>query len=254
MPQFFVQPAQLAAAPIVLRGPDARHITDVLRLQAGDWIVLCDGAGRRYEAVIQAMRPLHVELTVRRELPAPHLPVEITLAAAVIRSERYEWLIEKAFELGCRRLIPLTTERTVAKYLPKRPEEKLARWQEIALNAAKQSGLPWLPEVAPITALPDLLAATTAPLFYCWEGLVTTTPSSVVRIPSSVKTVTEDGRRKTGDAVILIGPEGGFTAAEHDIVMAHHPQPLALGPLILRTETAAITAITLVQKQHGYFG
>lgn len=256
MPQFFVPADLLRRDPIVLRGSDARHITSVLRLQVGDSLVLCDGEGGRYLARLAALRPLQVTCTILRPLPTAVMPIALALAAAIVRPERYEWLIEKAFELGCRRLIPLTTERTVAKYLPKRPAEKLARWQAIALAAAQQSGLPWRPEIGPITALPDLLASTSAPLYYCWEGLITTTASLAAgrwSLATANCRLTSDQGPATRNAVILIGPEGGFTATEHAAILAHHPQPLSLGPLILRTETAAITAITLVQQLHGYF-
>ncbi|MBI4366157.1 MAG: 16S rRNA (uracil(1498)-N(3))-methyltransferase [Deltaproteobacteria bacterium] len=242
MPQFFLPAETLRRDPIVLRGPDARHIASVLRLQVGERLVLCDGEGTRYLACIAAMQPLRVTCTVVRQLPAATMPVHLTLAAAIIRPERYEWLIEKAFELGCRRLIPLTTERSVAKYLPKRPEAKLARWREIAMAAAKQSGLPWRPDIAPIAALPDVIAAAPT-MYYCWEG----TALAQDKPPRLL----EHSRGKS--PVILIGPEGGFTTAEHDAVMACRPQLVRLGPLILRTETAAIAAVTLVQNAYRYF-
>lgn len=251
MPQFFAPPEVLRQSPVILRGADARHIHAVLRLQVGDWLVLCDGEGHRYRAEITRIRPLHVELRIVHELPAPRIPVAITLAAAVIRPERFAWLIEKAFELGCRRLIPLMTERTVQKYLPKRTRETLTRWRTIAEAAAKQSGLPWRPEVTEPTPLHNVLRSAVGTLYYCWEGMAADVGERVPptgTVPPGVRLKSDSWR-----GTILIGPEGGFTPAEHTAIMALQPQPLPLGPLILRTETAAATALTIVQQAYGYF-
>ena len=242
MPQIFVD--TIDAESVTLRGAEARHIATVLRLGVGDRLVICDGRGGRYMAEIAGVRPLNVTVRVLEPLPPIHFPAEITLAAGVIRPERFEWLIEKVFELGCRRLIPLLTERTATKYLPKQPEAKLTRWREIALAAAKQSGLPWTPEVAEITPVATVLAGAQGTIYYCWEGLARVSKSpGGVSLPGILPQI----------PTILIGPEGGFTPREHDEIMSHHPELLSLGPLILRAETAAITALTLVQHRYRYF-
>lgn len=233
MPQFFVLPEELNATSIEIRGKDARHLQEVLRLGVGDWVVLCDGEGRRYRAEIMASRPLNVQLRRGEPLPEICLPCQVTLATAVVRPQRFDWLVEKAFELGCRRLIPLTTERTVTTYI-KDAGRHQARWSEIALSAAKQSGLPWVPVVSPLTALDDVIRRPEGHLVYCWEGL-TLSKEPVTRVSQDAVT-------------IVIGPEGGFSPAEHKQIMAHHPQLLPLGPLILRSETAAIVALTRVMS------
>lgn len=237
MPQFFVTPEALRHAQLEIRGKEARHLRDVLRLEVGDWVVVCDGAGQRYRAEITESRPLHVTLRRGDALPAPQLPNQVTLAAAVVRPQRFDWLVEKAFELGCRRLIPLTTERTVAHYI-KDARRQHARWEEIALSAAKQSGLPWLPEIAPVTALSELLTRNAGQLVYCWEGLAL---SNDLKQGSSASP-------QNDNVTLLIGPEGGFSAAEHELIMAQHPKLLSLGPLILRSETAALTALVKVMQ------
>lgn len=237
MPQFFVTPEALRQAQLEIRGKEARHLRDVLRLDVGDWVVVCDGAGQRYRAEIIESRPLHVTLRRGDALPAVQLPAHITLAAAVIRPQRFDWLVEKIFELGCRRLIPLTTERTVAHYI-KDARRQHARWEEIAVSAAKQSGLPWMPEVAPLTPIAELLKHPHGQLIYCWEGLTLEGGA----VGASAAGPAQDA------ATIVIGPEGGFSAAEHDQIMAKHPQLLSLGPLILRSETAALTALVKVMQ------
>lgn len=239
MPQFFVSPDAITKDEIQVRGKDARHLQDVLRLDVGDWVVVCDGIGSRYRAEIVASRPLNVQLRRGMALPAIHLPCHVTLAAAVIRPQRFDWLVEKAFELGCRRLIPLTTERTVTTYI-KDADRQRARWSEIALSAAKQSSLPWTPEVSSLTPLADVIRDPGSPLVYCWEGLVVDRHAGLD--PASISTGPRLGGR--GDKVtLLIGPEGGFSPAEHEHIMTHHPRLLSLGPLILRSETAAVAAL-----------
>jgi 16S rRNA (uracil1498-N3)-methyltransferase len=244
MPQFFVTPETLTHPQISIRGKEARHLRDVLRLDVGDWVVLCDGEGQRYRAEITESRPLHVTLRRGEALPALQLPAHITIAAAVIRPQRFEWMVEKIFELGCRRLIPMTTERTVAHYI-KDAHKQHVRWSEIALSAAKQSGLPWLPEVAPVTSLGDFVKTTKGQLVYCWEGLALDDRHPGQR--AGVQTwMPAQGRHD--EVTIVIGPEGGFSAQEHDMIMAQDPKLLSLGPLILRSETAALTALIKVTQ------
>lgn len=237
MPQFFVAPEAIQKEVIEIRGKDARHLQEVLRLGVGDWVVVCDGMGHRYRTEVVASRPLNVQLRRGDALPEIHLPYHVTLAAAVIRPQRFDWLVEKAFELGCRRLIPLTTERTVTTYI-KDAQKQHARWSEIALAAAKQSGLPWLPEVSALTPITDVIHKPSGQLFYCWEGLA---------IAGHAASPPQND--KAGNTItLLIGPEGGFSPMEHTQIMDHHPQLLPLGPLILRSETAAIVALTKVMQ------
>lgn len=237
MPQFFVAPEAIQKDVIEIRGKDARHLQEVLRLGVGDWVVVCDGRGHRYRTEVIASRPLNVHLRRGDALPEIHLPYHVTLAAAVIRPQRFDWLVEKAFELGCRRLIPLTTERTVTTYI-KDAQKQHARWSEIALAAAKQCGLPWLPEVSALTPITELIHKPSGQLFYCWEGLALSGQSAPVP--------PHDSARDT--ITLLIGPEGGFSPTEHEMIMKVTPTPLPLGPLILRSETAAIVALTKVMQ------
>lgn len=269
MPQFFVESEALQNERVEIRGKEARHLQDVLRLGVGDWVVLCDGAGVRYRAEIIASRPLHVQLARGERLPEILLPCQVTLAAAVIRPQRFDWLVEKVFELGCRRLIPITTERSVAHYI-KDASRQQARWSEIAHSAAKQSGLPWLPEVAPLTSLADVLKNPGGQLLYCWEGLAVPSRGAAPCTGGAEGSLRAELRYETpavrpgnpcerardpsatgpvhGAATILIGPEGGFSNTEHDFILSHDPQFLSLGPLILRSETAAMAAVMKVMS------
>ncbi len=244
VPQFFVDPKSLTQESVVIRGKEARHLQEVLRLDVGDWVVLCDGQGKRYRAEITASKPLNVQLKRGEALPELKLPRHLTLAAALIRPQRFDWLVEKAFELGCRQLIPMTTERTVERYINEAHKHHM-RWSEIAMSAAKQSGLPWIPEVAPLTPLMDVVSEPSGKLVYCWEGMA---------MPGVILSAAKDLKRDSSASpqndtlTLLIGPEGGFAPAEHDQIMTHHPQLLSLGPLILRSETAALAAIVKVMQ------
>ncbi|PIR20531.1 MAG: hypothetical protein COV45_05655 [Deltaproteobacteria bacterium CG11_big_fil_rev_8_21_14_0_20_47_16] len=234
MPQFFVSPDSLSDPIIHIRGKEARHMRDVLRLDVGDWVVLCDGRGQRYRANITDSRPLHVTLQRGESLPELKLAHQVTLAAAIIRPQRFDWLVEKAFELGCHRLVPLLTERTVDHYV-KDTTKQQARWSEIALSAAKQSGLPWLPQVIPPVELAHILKAHDGDLVYCWEGLALDDTANVA-----------PQKKMSHNLTILIGPEGGFSQSEHAAILAQSPQLLSLGSLILRSETAALAALVKV--------
>ena len=121
------------------------------------------------------------------------------------------------------------------------------RWSEIAMSAAKQSGLPWIPEVAPLTPLMDVIDDARGQLVYCWEGMAS--PLLCKEGSGEVGTLPHPTSPCKGEEItLLIGPEGGFAPTEHDQIMAHHPQLLSLGTLILRSETAALAAMVKVMQ------
>lgn len=242
MPQFFIDKKFTIDSEIEIRGGDARHISSVLRLGSGDWIVLSDGAGRSYRAKIVTSSPACVTALIgdkiqRREGLAPAV-----LALALIKLERFEWAIEKAVEIGCRRIIPFRSARTIPQFALNANARRLARWQKVALSAAKQSGLPFVPEIDSPHDFSNLFNAPNQfrRMIFFYEGEDKTDIRALWRTKPA-----------DGPDLIIIGPEGGFTNDEVALAKKSGAITASLGSQILRVETAAIAALAIWQYEEG---
>jgi len=239
MPHFFIDPKTIDNGTAHITGTDARHISTVLRLKPGDWILLSDGKGKRWRGEIQSSSPRQVIIRTVEVENLPATPYKIRLCQALVKHDKLEWIIQKSVELGCSEIVTFTSERTVPKYRA----DKMERWQKIAVEAAKQCGTPFIPRLFPTIAFAKLLNDTsqtnrTSLLFFEGEEK---TPFSKV------------GIKENAPIDLIIGPEGGFNKNEIDKTRTAGIITCGLGPLILRVETAAISAITLLQYRLGYF-
>ena len=232
---------------IEIIGDDAHHISHVLRLNVGDWIVLSDGKGSRFKCSITTLGKKAVSAKVIEKLPDLNL-TNITLAQAVTKHDKFEFIIQKAIELGVTKIIPFTSERTIPKFSDNASETKIERWNKIATEAAKQCGLPIKPIVEPITKINELINSpeTYENKMFFYEGEEETTPKKYFNSakPQELKNLR---------TIIIIGPEGGFTSKEVEAAKESGFTTLKLGPLIMRAETAAISAVTLTQYFLKYF-
>lgn len=248
MPQFFIDQEFSAGDDVEIRGADARHIASVLRLGAGDWIVLSDGLGRSFRATITSATARSVgariesELVRKNTLPAP------ALALAVIKGDRFEWAIQKAIEVGCRHLIPFCSLRTVPQYAESAESRKGDRWMRIALAAAKQSGLPFRPEVEDLREFRQVIgmAASYRRSVLLYEGERTHSLRSLLAEPPPTPGATQNA----GD-LLIVGPEGGFADDEVARATKAGITTVSLGPQILRVETAAVVALAVWQYELG---
>ncbi|HZS51640.1 MAG TPA: RsmE family RNA methyltransferase [Bryobacterales bacterium] len=228
--RFFVERTDPGRA--VVRGEQAHHLHNVLRLQPGQIFELSD-TRQLYLGRVIASLPGEVTFAIEKELPAGPQPPEVTLLGAIFKFDRYEWMIEKATELGAARIIPVITSRTDPK-LAAAAQKRVERWRRIAFEAAQQSRRVAPPELPQPVALDSALAA--APEGRRWileEGLE---PASLSRL----------GPARDRASVLLIGPEGGWTEGERKMAHQCGFLPASLGPLILRAETAAIAALALL--------
>jgi 16S rRNA (uracil1498-N3)-methyltransferase len=269
MPQFFVDQSFEVGCETKIVGGDAHHIIHVLRLQIGDWLVLSDGKGRSFRAEISSVRPKEVRALIIEEIKRRMAAPPPVLAFAIIKHDRSELIIQKAVELGCTNIIPFSSQRTIPKY--QTIEKKLKRWQEIAIEAAKQSGLPFMPQIAtPVdfNELCDLIPKYEKTILF-WEGEDRKDMRSI-NIPLLCKEgsgeVDRDlphltsPRHKTGGQaykgeecriLLIIGPEGGFDTIEVEKAKSQGAITVSLGQQILRVETAAIAALAVVQYELG---
>ncbi|MBO8164122.1 MAG: 16S rRNA (uracil(1498)-N(3))-methyltransferase [Brevibacillus sp.] len=231
MQRYFVQPHQINERDVTIRGDDVHHIVNVTRRKPGDQLIVCDGQGYSALARIVELN----EQTVRAEIVTllserREMPIDVTIAQGLAKSDKLEWIVQKGTELGMKALQPFSSERTIVKLDVKKEAKKLERWQKIAKEAAEQAQRTTVPEIAPPRKLDDLLADTdrytACAIAYEQED---TTPLS---------TVLE--KLKPGDSLlVIIGPEGGFSKAEVSRAEQAGVIPVSLGPRILRTETAS---------------
>lgn len=230
----------LSAGASVRIGADAaNHALRVLRLQKGDPLTLFDGSGLDYPGTIVALD--HQALTVALGTPVPvgnESPLAITLLQGICRSARMDTVVQKATELGVARIIPVATERSVVKVDGEQAARKRLHWQRIAISACEQSGRSLIPEIHAAGPLHAGLAIARDQAVRILLNPAAT--QTLADLPPSASTV-----------AVLIGPEGGLTESEAALASAAGFTPLRLGPRILRTETAPLAALTLLQYRYG---
>ena len=232
--RFLVEPVHDNAAE--LRGEDARHLARVLRAEPGQQYEISAGAGV-YLAEIAGVERERVTFRVVEALGTPPAPLRLTLFAALIKFDRFEWLVEKATELGVAAIVPVNAARS-EKGLREAARKRAERWRRIAHESSQQARRLGPPEIGE----PQTLAAAIGPptgLRYFLDEQAGTPPLAAVIPPP--------GERRASDSVALLtGPEGGWTDAERTVAIAAGWAPVSLGPLILRAETAAIAAAAIV--------
>jgi 16S rRNA (uracil1498-N3)-methyltransferase len=237
----------------VLTGDEAHHAMHVLRLTAGDTINVFDGRGHAAQARITEISRDAFRLTILQHSITPSLPCRITLAQAIPK-KNMNLIVQKATELGVASIVPVISERTV-----KRPDAAPDRWREIALEACKQCGNNWLPEIQPPQKTRDFLSALCkfdlkliASLQPDAKPLKTILSESVVgRVPSRGEGRGKAPAEGSGPTTVLlmIGPEGDFTPAELALAKSAGCLPLSLGPLVLRADTAALYTLSILHHE-----
>jgi 16S rRNA (uracil1498-N3)-methyltransferase len=225
---------------LTLEGSAGNHIARVLRLRVGEPVTLFNGQGGEYAASIEEIRRDTVMVTVleRREVERES-PCRIVLAQGISRGERMDWVVQKATELGVARIAPLFTERSVVHLDDKQASRKVQHWRAIAIAACEQSGRNRVPEIEQPVGLYDLLERETAP-----RGV------SLLLSPGAALRIADIAPHEAG-ATVLIGPEGGLADLEQETAIKSGFTPVRLGPRVLRTETAAVCALTLLQQKFG---
>ena len=250
MNRFFISPKNIVGAAARLSGAEAHHALNVFRMKKGDPIVICDGEGYEYEGLIEDLGKNEVSVKItraKRSLSEP--PLEIILAQAVSKkSDKFEWVIQKATELGVSRIVPLVTERTLVRIKDTTLDARLERWRRIGLEAAKQSRRSRTPVIDTLKSLTEFLESIPRDVFCLipWEEERTAGIRDILRC--------EKENNYPRPAAVVIGPEGGFTEEEIRCARKAGCIPVSLGPRILRTETAGITAVGIVMYELGDLG
>jgi 16S rRNA (uracil1498-N3)-methyltransferase len=224
---------------VALAGSAASHVTRVLRLRAGDALTLFNGRGGEYAGSIDKFHAGEVTVAVGEQRAVEReSPLSLTLAQGVSRAERMDLVVQKATELGVSCIVPLLTERSLVRLDAQQAVRKVLHWRGIAIAACEQSGRNRVPELA--TPLPLREFAGDASRA---GARLLLSPGAALRLDDVQPPVTQ--------VTVLIGPEGGLSESEENLARAAGFTPVRLGPRVLRTETAAIAALALLQRNFG---
>jgi len=249
MPDFraYCQPPVTDPTEIALSEAESHHLVSVNRAKPGDTVVAFDGKGSEWICELVETGRRGGLLRVRFAQKAKPLPWRITLGQALPLGGAMDSIVRKATEIGVAAIVPLESERTQMHLDADRSDKKIGRWQTAALEAAKQCGNPWLPEIGPVTAAAAFIESATG---YDLKLIASLQPGA-----RSLKAVLAQFRasreRPPADVLWLVGPEGDFTPAEMSRARANGFEPITLGPLVLRCETAAVYALSVLSYELG---
>jgi 16S rRNA (uracil1498-N3)-methyltransferase len=240
MHRFFLSPEVWHDPEPTLDSSESHHCSSVLRHKAGDRIAVFDGAGREAIAVVQEISRKGARLSLGPQTHSVHPSVRLHLAQAVPKGKNMDLILQKAVELGAARITPLLSERTVVDLKPEDSERKAGRWKEVVMEACKQCGQNHLPEVAQPSNIQDFLQETTgAPL-----RLIGSLQPDAIPLREAIAAGCREGI--PSEAIIMVGPEGDFTPVELAAAKSAGYLPVSLGPIVLRSETAAIFCLSIL--------
>lgn len=236
MHRFYAPPENFKDGYVDLGAEETRHMRDVLRLRSGDNVLVFDGSGHEFSCRIEDIGKKAASISVEMEVfpLSPESPLRLTLAAALLKGDKFDLVVQKAVELGVSCLVPLKTDRCEARFVdaPKR----LERWRRIVLEAAKQSGRATLMEMSDPAEFTDLISRSSA------ESTVLFSERNGDRM---------SGIRSSAGMTAVVGPEGGWDDEELDAAAAAGVRIITLGGRILRAETAAIAITAILQNRFG---
>lgn len=238
--RLFVSGQLINGVELLIEGDRARYLGRVLRLRVGDEILVFNGEGGEWSAVIEAMTKSTATLSVGENIETgTDSALKIHLVQGISRGERMDFVIQKATELGVKRVTPVLTEFGVVKLDAARAEKRRDHWQNIATSACEQSGRTRLPLIDAPIALKDWFGSKPAEV-----------DADLILAPGAVMSLAGLTAPKT-KVCVMIGPEGGFSETEYEDAAVAGFTSVSLGPRVLRTETAAVAALAVMQSLWG---
>lgn len=222
-----------------LEEAEAKHLARVLRAKVGERVLITDGRGGCHEGEITLLDKRHCDISIVQSAQVPRPAPDLTLVVAPTKStDRFEWMLEKATEIGVSRIQPVWSDRS------ERRQDKMERWQRILISALKQSQRFWLPELCEPMAFSTFL---TSELAQSVSGKFIAHCEPAAASGASGKPHLLHAMKRGEDAWVAIGPEGDFSAAEISAALAANAHEISLGEARLRTETAGVAAVHLMQ-------
>ena len=245
MHRFYLPPERCAGDTLRLEGREAHHALDVLRLKYGGLVTVLDGIGNEFMCSVKecGRQVVTLSVTLKNFIPAP--PCTVTLLQAVPKGKIIESIIQKSVELGARRIVPILSERVTTQLDGEDAEHKRDKWQNVAIEAIKQCGAAWLPKIeAPMTI--ERFLARNEKLDLALIGSL----QKDRRHPREVLRQDETKRGHLPQSIgVWIGPEGDFTLDELKVIQNSGAQPVSLGHLVLRVETAAVYCLSILNYE-----
>src|ERR1700730_8577925 len=250
MHRFYIPPENWNPDALLLNEAEAHHARDVLRLKRGDKVVLFNGRGREMTAEIVDLSKNEVPLRKLHEAETPPLKCRITLGQAIPKGKYMDVIVQKAVEIGAAEIAPILSDRTVVHVDLESAAQKQAKWQQVAIEAAKQCGQNWLPQVRVPRKLSEFFSgnANASPARTDLQ-LIGSLQSDAQHLKKILAEYATEHRQLPTSVLMLIGPEGDFTPAELALARSHGCRPLTLGPIVLRVETAALYCLSVLSYE-----
>jgi 16S rRNA (uracil1498-N3)-methyltransferase len=242
MHRFYIPPETWNIDALMLDEAETHHAVDVLRMNPGDKAVVFNGRGVEATVEIAAISRKSVTLRKVHHSKSPPIGCEITLAQAVPKGKNMDLIVQKAVELGAAAICPLLSERTVIHVEEEDAARKQQKWQGVAIEAAKQCGQNWLPTVHLPRTPKEFFSQ---PVRHDLMVIASLQPGAM----HLKKLLAENADKKPKSVLVLVGPEGDFTPAEIGLARSHGCRPITLGPIVLRTETAAIYCLSVLSYE-----
>jgi 16S rRNA (uracil1498-N3)-methyltransferase len=237
MHRFYISPENWNPGPLALAGSEAHHLRDVLRMRVGEKLVVFNGRGREAMAEIVDLRSEEVALRRLHEAKTPPLECRIVLGQAIPKGKNMELIVQKAVEIGAAEIVPIISDRTIVQVDSESAAQKQSKWKQIAIEAAKQCGQNWVPEVQAPRKLAELFSAPDESFDL---QLIGSLQPGAQHLKKILAEHSREHQYRPRSVLMLVGPEGDFTPAELELARRHGCRPMTLGPIIRRVETAAI--------------
>ena len=245
MPRFYVPQPRIVDEILTIEGDEVKHIRRVLRLRPGDEVIVFDSTAREYEGVIVEESPVSVRVRIQNaRLCQKESPVEITLAQSLLKGEKMDYLVQKSTELGITEIAPFFSSRSVPLLEKSTGVSRHRRWERIAVEASKQCGRGTIPKIFPIKDYSDMLQGVTpgSVRLLLWE-----------REGESLKRMLKK-REGKAEIFFIVGPEGGLSSEEVEEAKREGFIPINLGKRVLKSETAGICLLSILQYEFGDIG
>ncbi|PYJ27204.1 MAG: 16S rRNA (uracil(1498)-N(3))-methyltransferase [Verrucomicrobia bacterium] len=247
MHRFYISPENWNRGALTLTGSEAHHGRDVLRVRRGEKVVLFNGQGREITAEIVDLGSEEIRLRKLDEAETPALHCRIVLGQAIPKGKNMELIVQKAVEIGAAEIAPIISDRTIMQVDSESAAQKQSKWRQIVIEAAKQSGQNWVPRVHAPMKLAELFSAAAVESFDL--RLIGSLQPGAQHLKKVLADYSSEHQHRPRSVLMLVGPEGDFTPAELALARRDGCQPITLGPIILRVETAAIYCLSVLSYE-----